>query len=60
MMEMDIESLCGAGYDEKRAERLNSRNGFRDRSWETRTGTVALKLPELRSGSAPTPMLWSG
>jgi putative transposase len=51
MMDMDVESLCGAAYDEKSAERLNSRNGFRDRSWETRTGTVALKIPKLRSGS---------
>jgi putative transposase len=51
LMDMDVESLCGAGYDEKSAERLNSRNGFRDRSWETRTGTVALKIPKLRQGS---------
>ena len=41
----------GAADDEKSAERLNSRNGFRDRSWETRTGTVALKIPKLRQGS---------
>jgi transposase-like protein len=51
LMDMDVESLCGAGYDEKSAERLNSRNGFRERSWETRTGTVALKIPKLRQGS---------
>jgi putative transposase len=51
MTDMDVETLCGAGYDEKSAERVNSRNGFRDRSWETRTGTVALKIPKLRSGS---------
>jgi len=51
LMDMDVESLCGAAYDEKSAERLNSRNGFRDRSWETRTGTVALKIPKLRQGS---------
>jgi putative transposase len=35
LMDIDVESLCGAGYDEKSAERINSRNGFRDRSWET-------------------------
>jgi hypothetical protein len=50
-MDMDVESLCGAACDEKSAERLNSRNGFRDRSWETRTGTGALKIPKLRQGS---------
>jgi putative transposase len=58
MMEMDVESLCGAGHDEKRSERLNSRNGFRDRSWEARSGTVALKLPALRSGSYFPGFLW--
>ncbi len=50
-MDRDVESLCGAGYDEKSAARLNSRKGFWDRSWETRSGTVALKIPKLRQGS---------
>jgi len=50
-MELETETLCGAGYDEKNAERLNSRNGLRDRPWETRAGTVALKVPKLRQGS---------
>lgn len=51
LMEMDVEALCGAGYDEKSAERLNSRNGYRDRAWETRAGRVDLKVPKLRKGS---------
>jgi putative transposase len=51
MMDMDVETLCGAGYDEKSAERLNSRNGVRDRAWETRAGRVELKIPKLRQGS---------
>jgi putative transposase len=34
LMDMEAETLCGAGYDEKNPERLNSRNGYRDRSWE--------------------------
>lgn len=51
MMEMDVEALCGAGYDVKSTERTNSRNGYRDRSWETRAGTVGLQIPKLRSGS---------
>ena len=42
---------CGAGYDEKNPERLNSRNGYRDRLWETRAGSVELKIPKLRQGS---------
>jgi putative transposase len=51
MMDFDVESLCGAGYDEKSAERVNSRNGVRERAWETRAGRVELKIPKLRQGS---------
>ena len=51
MMDFDVESLCGAGYDEKSTERLNSRNGVRERAWETRAGRVELKIPKLRQGS---------
>ena len=45
LMELDVEARCGAGYDEKSPERLNSRNGYRDRLWETRAGSVELKIP---------------
>jgi Transposase, Mutator family len=51
MMEMDAEGLCAAAYAERSPERLNSRNGYRDRLWETRAGSVDLKLPKLRKGS---------
>ena len=51
LMELDVEGRCGAGYDEKTAERLNSRNGYRDRTWDTRAGSVELKIPKLRQGS---------
>jgi putative transposase len=51
MMELDVEGLCGAGYDIKSLERTNSRNGYRDRLWQTRTGDVDLRIPKLRSGS---------
>ena len=51
LMDMDVESLCDAGYDQKSAERLNSRNGYRERAWETRAGAVELKIPKLRQGS---------
>jgi putative transposase len=51
LMEVDVESLCGAGYGERSAERANSRNGYRDRLWETRAGSVPLKIPKLRAGS---------
>jgi putative transposase len=51
MMDMDVESLCEAAYGERSPERLNSRNGYRQRLWETRTGSVDLKIPKLRKGS---------
>jgi putative transposase len=51
LMEMDVEALCRAAYGERSDERVNSRNGYRDRALETRAGTVDLKIPKLRSGS---------
>jgi len=52
LMEIDVEGCCGAGYDEKApGARLNSRNGYRDRLWETHAGSVELKIPKLRRGS---------
>ncbi len=51
MMEMDGGSLCAAAYGERSPERANSRNGYRERAWETRGGSVDLKIPKLRKGS---------
>jgi putative transposase len=51
LMELEVGELTGAAYGEKSAERLVQRNGYRERSWETRTGTVELRIPKLRKGS---------
>lgn len=51
LMELEVEGLTGADYGEKNQERLARRNGYRDRSWETRAGTVELRIPKLRKGS---------
>ena len=51
LMELEVEGLTGAGYGEKSQDRLAQRNGYRDRSWETRAGTVELRIPKLRKGS---------
>jgi putative transposase len=51
MMEMDAEGICAAEYGERSPERQNSRNGYRERLWQTRAGAVDLKIPKLRSGS---------
>jgi len=51
LMEMEVSAAAGAGYGEKSPLRLAQRNGYRDRDWETRAGTVELRIPRLRKGS---------
>ncbi len=51
LMELEVGGLTGAAYGEKVPERLAQRNGYRDRAWETRAGTVELRIPKLRKGS---------
>ena len=51
LMDADVQGLVGAGPGERSETRENWRNGYRDRTWHTRAGTVPLKIPKLRSGS---------
>ena len=51
LMALEVEGLAGAAHGERTPDRINHRNGYRDRVWETRAGTVALKIPKLRKGS---------
>jgi transposase-like protein len=57
VMEADVEGLIGAGRHERSAERLNYRNGYRDRTFETRLGPLSLRIPKLRQGSYFPPFL---
>ena len=55
LMALEVGTKTGAGYGEKNGFRLAQRNGYRDRDWETRAGTVELRIPKLRSGPAYFP-----
>ena len=51
LMELEVGGLTGAGHGERSPDRLAQRNGYRERDWETRAGTVELRIPKLRRGS---------
>src|SRR6266516_2769274 len=51
LMGAEVEALCGAPYGERSPERVNRRNGYRERDWDTRVGSIELAMPKLREGS---------
>src|SRR2546423_5500423 len=51
LMELEVGAATGAAYGEKNPLRTAQRNGYRERDWETRAGTVELRIPKLRKGS---------
>src|SRR2546428_6604317 len=51
LMGSEVDALAGAGFRERSAERVNRRNGYRERRFDTRLGTIDLRIPNLRSGS---------
>jgi putative transposase len=50
-MSADADAACGADYGSRSENRVNRRNGYRAREWDTRTGTIELAIPKLREGS---------
>jgi transposase-like protein len=57
LMEVDVEGVIGAGRYERSGERLNWRNGYRDRTLDTRLGRMQLRIPKLRQGCYFPPFL---
>ena len=51
LMSAEADAVCGAGYGQRSTDRVNSRNGYRARDWDTRTGTLEVAIPKLRTGS---------
>jgi transposase-like protein len=51
LMSAEADAVCGAGYGERSPARVNRRNGYRERDWDTRVGSIELAVPKLREGS---------
>src|SRR6266705_4622805 len=51
LMDAEVTQLAGAGLHERSENRLTYRNGYREREWDTRVGTVDLHIPKLRQGA---------
>ena len=51
LIELEVQGLTGAAHGERSPDRLAQRNGYRERDWAPRAGTVELRVPKLRKGS---------
>jgi transposase-like protein len=51
LMSAEVDALCGVSYGERSEGRVNRRNGYRERDFDTRAGTIELRVPKLRQGS---------
>jgi putative transposase len=51
LMGAEADAVCGAPFGERSDERVNTRNGYRRREWDTRAGSIELAIPKLRQGS---------
>ena len=51
IMDAEVSARIGAEHGERSPDRLTYRNGYRSRAWDTRVGTMELRIPKLREGS---------
>lgn len=58
IMELEVAEKTGAERYERSGKRATYRNGYREREWDTRAGTLALRIPKVREGSS-SPVCWS-
>ena len=59
LMSAEADAVCGAPYGMPDPGRVNVRNGYRHRDFDTRTGTLDVAIPKLRSGSYFPSGCWS-
>ena len=59
LMSAEADAVCGAEYGSRSAERVNTRNGYRAREFDTRAGTLEVAIPKLRAGSYSPTGYWS-
>jgi transposase-like protein len=58
-MSAEADAMCVAGYGQRSLERVNSRNGYRHRDWDTRVGTVELEIPSCARAATSRTGCWN-
>ena len=58
LMSAQASAMCQAGYGERTEERVNSRNGYRHRPWDTRVGSIDLAIPKLEDVPSSVELRW--
>ncbi|MFI7495984.1 IS256 family transposase [Kocuria sp. M4R2S49] len=51
LLSAEADTVCGAAYGASSPERVNQRNGYRHRDFDTRAGTIDVAIPKLRAGT---------
>ena len=60
LMGAEADAVCGAPYGQPSEDRVNYRNGYRDRRWDTRAGTIDLAIPGYARAAISRSGCWSG
>ena len=60
LMGAEVDAVCGAGYRARDGERVNTRNGYRPREWDTRAATIEVASPSCGPGPTSRTGCWRG